>query len=290
MTDGRYSRNEALFGPEGQEKIASTKVTIVGVGGLGSHVAQQLAYLGVVTQTPVDFDIVTISSMNRLVGAVDTDLAAKTKKVIVAKRMIAAINPDAIIEPVDAKVDTPEAEAAIAAADTVIGCLDRDLPRLKLTELCSRYAKPLFDLATDTGGQGDDLWYGGRVVFANGAGCLVCRNLLDQQEMTRDSMSLEQREVQERIYGVERGALGETGPDGRLDQRRRLFARRHRIHGFCDRDARARAAPDLSRPRRHRRPQQRPAGDGLLLLHRNVGERAQVGGQVDEACFAATPF
>ena len=83
---------------------------------------------------------------------------------------------------------------------------------LKLTQLCSRYAKPLFDLATDTGGEGDDLWYGGRVVFANGAGCLVCRNLLDQQEITRDSMSPEQREVHDRIYRVERGALGETGP------------------------------------------------------------------------------
>src|SRR5258707_14879597 len=133
MTDGRYSRNEALFGPEGQAKIAATKVTIIGVGGLGSHVAQQLAYLGVQMQTPVDFDLVTSSSMNRLVGAVDTDVAAKTKKVVVAKRMIAAINPGAIIEPVDAKVDTPEAQAAIAAADVVFGCLDRGLPRLKLT-------------------------------------------------------------------------------------------------------------------------------------------------------------
>jgi hypothetical protein len=212
VADGRYSRNEALFGPEGQEKIAATSVTIVGLGGLGSHIAQQLAYLGVQVQAPVDFDLVTSSSMNRLIGAVDPDVAAKTKKVSVAKRIIAAINPGAIIEPVDSKVDTPEAEAAIAAADVVFGCLDRDLPRLKLTELCSRYAKPLFDLATDTGGEGDDLWYGGRVIFAHGAGCLVCRNILDQEEMTRDSMSHEQRAVHDRIYGVERGALGETGP------------------------------------------------------------------------------
>jgi molybdopterin/thiamine biosynthesis adenylyltransferase len=182
MVDSRYSRNEALFGAEGQEKIAATKVAIIGVGGLGSHVAQQLAYLGVERQTPVDFDIVTSSSMNRLVGAVDTDVAAKTKKVIVAKRMIEAINPSATVEPADVKIDTPVAEAAIAGADVVFGCLDRDLPRLKLTELCSRYAKPLFDLASDTGGEEDDIWYGGRVVFANGAGCLVCRNLLDQQD------------------------------------------------------------------------------------------------------------
>jgi len=212
MAEARYSRNEALFGQEGQRKIAATKVTVIGLGGLGSHVAQQLAYLGVVAQTPVDFDLVTSSSMNRLVGAFDTDVAAKTKKTIVAKRMIEAINPNAIVEPVDAKIDTAEAEAAVAATDVVFGCLDRNLPRLKLTELCSRYAKPLFDLATDTGGEGNDLWYGGRVVFANGAGCLVCRNLLDQQEMTRDSMSPQQREAHDRIYSVERGALGEAGP------------------------------------------------------------------------------
>jgi molybdopterin-synthase adenylyltransferase len=212
MADKRYSRNEALFGPEGQEKIATTNVAIIGLGGLGSHVAQQLTYLGVERQTPVDFDVVTSSSMNRLVGAVDTDVVAKTKKVIVAKRMIDAINPGAIIDPVDAEINADEAEAGIAAADIVFGCLDRDLPRLTLTELCSRYAKPLFDLASDTGGEGDDLWYGGRVVFANGAGCLVCRNLLDQEEMTRDSMSAEQREAHDRIYGVNRGTLGETGP------------------------------------------------------------------------------
>jgi molybdopterin-synthase adenylyltransferase len=212
MGDERYSRNEALFGPEGQERIAATKVTIVGLGGLGSHVAQQLGYLGVETQKPVDFDVVTSSSMNRLVGAVDADVAAQTKKVMVARRMVEAINPSADVQAVYAKINTSEAEAAIAASDVVFGCLDRDLARLELTELCSRYAKPLFDVATDTGGEGDELWYGGRVVFANGAGCLVCRNILDQQEMRRDSMSPEQREVHDRIYGVKRGALGETGP------------------------------------------------------------------------------
>src|SRR5436305_1469457 len=45
-----------------------------------------------------------------------------------------------------------------------------------------------------------------------GLGCLVCRSVLDQQEMRRDSMSPEQREVHDRIYGVKRGALGDTGP------------------------------------------------------------------------------
>jgi hypothetical protein len=212
MSTERYSRNEALFAREGQRKIAATSVTIVGLGGLGSHVAQQLAYLGVRDYRLIDFDIVTDSSMNRLIGAVDADVAAQAKKIAVAERLIKAVIPNATVELVDANIDAPEAESAISAADTVFGCLDRDLPRLKLTELCARYAKPLFDLASDTGGEGNELWYGGRVVFANGSGCLVCHDLLDQQEIARDSMSPEQREAHDRIYGVERGALAGAGP------------------------------------------------------------------------------
>ena len=212
MTTDRYSRNEALFGREGQLKLATTSVTIVGLGGLGSHVAQQLAYLGVRDYRLVDFDIVTASSLNRLIGAADADVAAHTKKIAVAARIIEAIIPDAAVELVDAKIDADEAEQAIAAADVVFGCLDRDLPRLQLTEQCARHATPLFDLATDTGGSGEELWFGGRVLFANGAGCLVCHDLLDQQEIARDSMSPTQREAHDRIYGIERGALAGTGP------------------------------------------------------------------------------
>jgi hypothetical protein len=212
MTSDRYSRNEALFGHEGQQKLAATRVAIVGLGGLGSHVAQQLAYLGVHDFRLVDFDTVTDSSLNRLIGATDADVAAETKKIAVAKRMIEAIIPGATVDPIDAKIDAREGEPAIATADVVFGCLDRDLPRPTLTELCARYAKPLFDLASDTGGTGDELWYGGRIFFANGAGCLVCHDLLDQQEIARDSMSPDQREAHDRIYGIEHGALAGTGP------------------------------------------------------------------------------
>src|SRR2546423_9747119 len=105
MSIERYSRNEVLFGPEGQQRIAATSVTIVGLGGLGSHVAQQLAYVGVADYGLVDFDVVTDSSLNRLVGAQDADVAAATKKVAVAKRTIIGINPDAAVRTADTRVD-----------------------------------------------------------------------------------------------------------------------------------------------------------------------------------------
>jgi len=43
----RYSRQAAMFGKEGQDRLGSVPVAIIGVGGLGCHVVQQLAYAGV---------------------------------------------------------------------------------------------------------------------------------------------------------------------------------------------------------------------------------------------------
>lgn len=210
IDESRYSRNIALFGPEGQEKIVTTKVVIVGLGGLGSHLAQQLAYLGVVDFGLVDHDAVTSSSLNRLIGAVESDVEEETPKVRVAERLIGQIQATAEIDAVDGKVADERVPALIARADIVFGCLDRDLPRLQLTEICARHAKPYFDLASDTGGEG--VWYGGRVIFCDGTRCLSCLDLLDQEQMARDSMSPEQRAADDEIYGIERAALDQTGP------------------------------------------------------------------------------
>lgn len=212
IDEERYSRNIALFGGDGQRKIAETKVVIIGLGGLGSHLAQQLAYLGVLDYSLVDYDIVTKSSLNRLIGAVEADVAACVPKVIVAKRLIETIQPKADVNIVEGKVDGDVVAQLVASADVVFGCLDRDLPRLRLTEHCARHAKPYFDLASDTGGEGNDAWYGGRVVLCDGTRCLSCLDLLDQNQMARDSMSTEQLAADDRIYGIDREVLEGTGP------------------------------------------------------------------------------
>jgi molybdopterin/thiamine biosynthesis adenylyltransferase len=210
----RFSRNEGLFGAEGQALIAGAKVAIIGLGGLGSHVAQQLAYLGTQDFSLVDFDVVTESSLNRLVGATDADVAAETKKIVVGERMVRAVSPNAIVERVDGKVIDAATEGAVARANVVFGCLDRDIHRLELNELCSRFAKDYFDLATDTsGGEEEAVIYGGRVVFCDGSRCLVCLpEVLDQAQIAVDRMNPEMRDADRRIYGVDRDALATAGP------------------------------------------------------------------------------
>lgn len=88
----RYSRQTAVFGEEGQQKIAKTRAVIVGLGGLGSHVAQQLAYLGVKRFALIDGDKVDRTNLNRLVGASEYDLGRE--KVAVLAELVERIQPD----------------------------------------------------------------------------------------------------------------------------------------------------------------------------------------------------
>ncbi len=209
----RYSRHEGFFGAEGQEALAGLCVAIVGLGGLGSHVAQQLAYLGVTRFVIVDFDVVNWSSLNRLVGALPADAVAAVKKIVVAARTIKAINPDAVVDGFDAAIADPAAARAVAVADVVFGCVDRDVHRLELTELCARHARTYIDLATDVHPHDSGVDWGGRVVVCDGTRCLVCLpEILAQESIAVDRLSVEQRAARRRVYGVAQDALLGTGP------------------------------------------------------------------------------
>jgi molybdopterin/thiamine biosynthesis adenylyltransferase len=209
----RYSRNEAMFGADGQAKIGNSRVAIVGVGGLGSHVAQQLAYLGVNHYALIDFDIVTDSSLNRLIGATAADVEARAKKVTVAERVIMAVNPPADVTPVDGSVADADTARHLAAADIVFGCVDHDVHRLEIMELAARHARPYFDLATDVHLEAAGLTWGGRVAFCDGTRCLACLpEILDQRAIALARMDPQQRDADRRIYGVDRNALDEIGP------------------------------------------------------------------------------
>lgn len=210
MTDSRYSRNEGLFGKEGQQRITETAVAVAGTGGLGMPVIQQLAYLGTSCFAGIDPDIVTESSLNRLVGATDDDVQAGNKKVAVAERLVREVNPGAQFHAHDGNLDDPAAYDLFQAADVIFGCLDDDHARLKLNRIAAELDKPYFDLATDIGDDGE--WWGGHVVLSDGSQCLVCLGVLDLDELARAAMSPGQIDAHDRVYGVAEAALARTGP------------------------------------------------------------------------------
>jgi molybdopterin/thiamine biosynthesis adenylyltransferase len=207
----RYARQTALFGEQGQRRIAASHVVLAGAGGLGMPVLQQLAYLGVLRYTTADTDIVDQTSLNRLVGALPGDLGKL--KVGIAQQMILAIQPAAEVTALDKDVPDPAVLAAVAEATVVIGAFDRETPRLAPTDACSSAGVPYVDLASEVHRTDTGPVYGGRIVVAgDGHGCLSCLGLIDHVELAREAMNDDQRRVHDEIYGIRRDELAGSGP------------------------------------------------------------------------------
>lgn len=215
MDDEQYDRQIRFFGREGHERIKNAKVVLMGTGGNGIHVLQQLAYAGVSEWTLVEFDTVAKSNLNRLVGATADDIG--DPKTDVAIRILKDIHPESVPEIVAGQVGAPAIErglrAATADATIVIGCFDKEAPRQAAVKLCSEAGVPYLDLATEIIRDDDGLIYGGRVVFSHdGTGCLFCLGVIDMNELAREQMTDEQREQRDRSYGLTPEEAGDSGP------------------------------------------------------------------------------
>ena len=209
----RFERQRALFGDEGQARVAQSRVAIVGVGGLGAFVAMELAYLGVGEIALIDDDVLETSNRNRLVGAWDRHKNG-TPKVEIMKELIEAIDPTIQVSgrPVRFGRDA-DAMKAVTGASVVMGCLDNDGSRLRLNTLCCRAGLLLIDAASDTQRGVKSLAYGGRVTCCSSdTGCLVCFDALDPREVRRSFASDGQRADEDAIYGIERTSLRGSGP------------------------------------------------------------------------------
>ena len=208
----RYDRQMRFFGMDGQSKIAASRVAVVGAGGLGSHVIQQLALLGVGNVTIIDGQELAETDRNRYVIARQKDPIPGSRKVDLAERLVREINPEIAVQKIPKSLVSEEAFRTIIGADFVFGCLDSEGARLILNELCAAYARPYFDLASDII-PGDPPDYGGRVCVAwDGQGCIVCRGELDLAEAQEDLMGTSNRADRDRLYGVKKAMLGHSGP------------------------------------------------------------------------------
>lgn len=213
MEENIFSRQLLFFGKEGQEKIEKIHTGIVGFGGIGSHVVQQLAYLGVRRYTIIENDVVEASNLNRLIGATIRDLDLPTRKCEVARRMIYAIRTEKECEVnmISEKFPSKGSLDALKTVDILFGCVDRDGPRLILTEFSSAYEKPYIDLATEI--HPEYKTFGGRVFFSiPGRSCLHCRKELSAEEIRKDFQSEIEKIEENEIYGVPKTFLDGSGP------------------------------------------------------------------------------
>jgi molybdopterin/thiamine biosynthesis adenylyltransferase len=139
----RYSRHILLpeLGVDAQQRFASARALIIGVGGLGNPVAQFLAAAGVGTLTLVDADSVDLTNLQRQI-LFDTHVVGAAKVDAAAQRL-AAINPEVRVVRVAARVGDAELKPLVVAADIVVDCSDNFATRHAVNRACVTARKPL---------------------------------------------------------------------------------------------------------------------------------------------------
>ena len=131
----QFVRTKLLLGTTKTEKIFNSKVTVIGLGAVGSFAVEILARMGVGTLTLVDFDVVQESNINRQLYALHSTI--NLKKTELAKKRVLDINPDCKVNTLNVFVNTDTFEQIFSdVPDIVIDAIDSYNPKLRLLEYC----------------------------------------------------------------------------------------------------------------------------------------------------------
>lgn len=117
----RYARNGILTAGE-QEKLAASRVLVIGSGGLGGYVIEMLARLGVGHLTVMDGDVFDETNLNRQLLSTEENIGEV--KVLEAVRRVHLINHEVVLEPVYMNLDEKNAPTFLEGHQVVVDCLD----------------------------------------------------------------------------------------------------------------------------------------------------------------------
>lgn len=185
MTSDRFSR-QSFLGADSEATLATVKVALVGLGGGGSHVAQQLAHLGISNFVLYDADVIELSNLNRLVGGTEMDVAMAMPKVMIAERVIRGVMPTAKVERIQHRwQDVPD---PLRSCDLVVGCVDGYRERWELQVASRRFCIPYIDIGlvvADLGDEGPKM-RGQVIVTVPGGPCMKCVGFIDDQNLDQE--------------------------------------------------------------------------------------------------------
>ena len=139
----RFSRQLVLknIGPKGQKKILSSKILIVGIGGLGCPAAENLVRAGIGTIGLIDNDIVNLSNIHR--QSLFNSKDVKKLKVNVAAKKLKEINPLTKIKTYNSRLDKNNIQKIIKNYELVIDGTDNFKTKFLINDYCIKYKKKL---------------------------------------------------------------------------------------------------------------------------------------------------
>lgn len=171
----RYQRQTVLpeIGEEGQKKLLSSKVLLIGVGGLGTPCATYLAQAGVGHLEIIDADTVSFSNLNRQFFFTEQDV--NCYKAEIAEKKIAQMNSAIQVHGQVKRLEASNALEIIQGYDVVINCVDTLATRKIVHDACLMQDIPLVE-------GGIDGFYGFVACIKRGCPCLNCMDFFAGKE------------------------------------------------------------------------------------------------------------
>ncbi|MBN2020103.1 MAG: HesA/MoeB/ThiF family protein [Sedimentisphaerales bacterium] len=140
----RYARQIAFkpFGPEGQKRLADSSVLIIGVGGLGSRVAEILVRAGIGRLRLVDDDYVDLTNIHRQSLFTEKDAADRVRKVTAAANRLCEINSDCKVATAFTRFNRLTAQGLVEGIDVLIDGTDNFPARFLINDCAIKKSRP----------------------------------------------------------------------------------------------------------------------------------------------------
>ena len=193
-----FDRNVRALGGTVQQVLSELVIGVIGCGGTGSAVAEQLVRLGVRHLTLVDPDVLSKSNLTRVYGS--TPAAVGKNKAAVLATHLRKIADSVHVEAIDGTINHEEVARALIGADVIFGCTDDNAGRLVLSRLTTYLLLPVFDsgVLITSDASNHLLGIDGRVtVLTPGAACLVCRNRIDLARAQAEVLSVDELKLRQ---------------------------------------------------------------------------------------------
>ena len=141
LCPARYQRNRQTISCAGQLTLLRSKVVVIGCGGLGGYIIEELARLGVGRIDAIDPDVFEEHNLNRQLLA--TFANQGEYKVSAAARRVAELNPAVQLVPHRTAFSAANGRELLTGATVVVDALDNMTTRLELAALCRELGLPL---------------------------------------------------------------------------------------------------------------------------------------------------
>ena len=137
----RYARQMVYrhIGPHGQERLLNSRVTVIGMGALGTVTANNLCRAGVGFLRMVDRDYVEITNLQRQMLYNEDDARQGLPKAVASYNHLSKVNSEITLEPVIADVNSSNIEEIIRDVDLVLDASDNFEVRFLINEACDKH-------------------------------------------------------------------------------------------------------------------------------------------------------